>query len=127
MIEYNDSSSGKREFKVTLPDELACVLKYSYQYDRGTTAGDIQISNEAKLGSHSSKVNNLTLEEATSYANANKHIIVFKVDSRDFSKLLSGVKFKLYEYKNQNWTEVKELTTDKNGRIDISLGDKNER
>lgn len=124
VIEYNDSSSGKREFKVTLPDELACVLKYSYQYDRGTTAGDIQISNEAKLGSHSSKVNNLTLEEATSYANANKHIIVFKVDSRDFSKLLSGVKFKLYEYKNQNWTEVKELTTDKNGRIDISLGDK---
>lgn len=124
VIEYNDSSSGKREFKVTLPDELACVLKYSYQYDRGTTAGDIPISNEAKLGSHSSKVNNLTLEEATSYANANKHIIVFKVDSRDFSKLLSGVKFKLYEYKNQNWTEVKELTTDKNGRIDISLGDK---
>lgn len=124
VIEYNDSSSGKREFKVTLPDELACVLKYSYQYDRGTTAGDIQISNEAKLGSHSSKVNNLTLEEATSYANANKHIIVFKVDSRDFSKLLSGVKFKLYEYKNQNWTEVKDLTTDKNGRIDISLGDK---
>ena len=124
VIEYNDSSSGKREFKVTLPDELACVLKYSYQYDRGTTDGDIPISNEAKLGSHSSKVNNLTLEEATSYANANKHIIVFKVDSRDFSKLLSGVKFKLYEYKNQNWTEVKELTTDKNGRIDISLGDK---
>ena len=124
VIEYNDSSSGKREFKVTLPDELACVLKYSYQYDRGTTAGDIPISNEAKLGSHSSKVNNLTLEEATSYANANKHIIVFKVDSRDFSKLLSGVKFKLYEYKNQNWTEVKELTTDTNGRIDISLGDK---
>ena len=124
VIEYNDSSSGKREFKVTLPDELACVLKYSYQYDRGTTASGIQISNEAKLGSHSSKKNELTLQEATSYANANKHITIFKVDSRDFSKLLSGVKFKLYEYKNQNWTEVKELTTDKNGRIDISLGDK---
>lgn len=124
VIEYNDSSSGKREFKVTLPDELACVLKYSYQYDRGTTAGDIPISNEAKLGSHTSKEDSFTLKESTSYANANKHIIVFKVDSRDFSKLLSGVKFKLYEYKNQNWTEVKELTTDKNGRIDISLGDK---
>ena len=124
VIEYNDLSSGKREFKVTLPDELACVLKYSYQYDRGNTAGDIHISNEAKLGSHTSKENSFTLKESTSYANANKHIIVFKVDSRDFSKLLSGVKFKLYEYKNQNWTEVKELTTDKNGRIDISLGDK---
>lgn len=124
VIEYNDSSSGKREFKVTLPDELACVLKYSYQYDRGSTADGIKISNEAKLGSHSSKENKLTLQEATSYANANKHITIFKVDSRDFSKLLSGVKFKLYAYKNQNWTEVKDLTTDKNGRIDISLGDK---
>ena len=124
VIEYNDSSSGKREFKVTLPDELACVLKYSYQYDRGSTAGGIQISNEAKLGSHSSKENKLTLQEATSYANANKHITIFKVDSRDFSKLLSGVKFELYEYKSQNWTKVKDLTTDKNGRIDISLGDK---
>ena len=124
VIEYNDLSSGKREFKVTLPDELACVLKYSYQYDRGNTAGDIHISNEAKLGSHTSKENSFTLKESTSYANANKHIIVFKVDSRDFSKLLSGVKFELYEYKNKNWTKVKDLTTDKNGRIDISLGDK---
>lgn len=124
VIEYNDFSSGKREFKVTLPDELACVLKYSYQYDRGTTANDILISNEAKLGSHTSKEKFVTLKELTSYANANKHIIVFKVDSRDFSKLLSGVKFELYEYKNQNWTKVKDLTTDKNGRIDISLGDK---
>ena len=107
VIEYNDLSSGKREFKVTLPDELACVLKYSYQYDRGNTAGDIHISNEAKLGSHTSKENSFTLKESTSYANANKHIIVFKVDSRDFSKLLSGVKFELYEYKNKNWTKVK--------------------
>lgn len=124
VIEYNDLSSGKREFKVTLPDELACVLKYSYQYDRGNTAGDIHISNEAKLGSHTSKENSFTLKESTSYANANKHITIFKVDSRDFSKLLSGVKFELYEYKNKNWTKVKDLTTDKNGRIDISLGDK---
>ena len=124
VIEYNDSSSGKREFKVTLPDELACVLKYSYQYDRGTTAGYIPISNEAKLGSHSSKVNNLTLEEATSYANANKHITIFKVDSRDFSKLLSGVKFELYQYNNNGWKKVEDLITDENGRIDLSLGDK---
>lgn len=124
VIEYNDSSSGKREFKVTLPDELACVLKYSYQYDRGTTAGDIPISNEAKLGSHTSKEDSFTLKESTSYANANKHIIVFKVDSRDFSKLLSGVKFELYKYENPNWKKVTDLTTNKNGRIDISLGDK---
>ena len=124
VIEYNDSSSGKREFKVTLPDELACVLKYSYQYDRGTTAGDIPISNEAKLGSHTSKEDSFTLKESTSYANANKHIIVFKVDSRDFSKLLSGVKFELYKYENPNWRKVTDLTTNKNGRIDISLGDK---
>lgn len=123
VIEYNDSSSGKREFKVTLPDELACVLKYSYQYDRGTTANDIQISNEAKLGSHTSKEKFVTLKELTSYANANKHITIFKVDSRDFSKLLSGVNFELYKYENQGWTKVTDLTTDKNGRIDISLGD----
>ena len=124
VIEYNDSSSGKREFKITLPDGLACVLKYSYQFDRGSTAGDILISNEAKLGSHSSKENKLNLQEATSYANANKHITIFKVDSRDFSKLLSGVSFELYKYENQSWTKVTDLITDKNGRIDISLGDK---
>lgn len=124
VIEYNDLSSGKREFKVTLPDELACVLKYSYQYDRGNTAGDIHISNEAKLGSHTSKENSFTLKESTSYANANKHITIFKVDSRDFSKLLSGVKFELYKYENSKWEKVKDLTTDQNGRIDISLGDK---
>lgn len=123
VIEYSDSSSGEREFKITLPDGLACVLKYSYQYDRGSTADGIQISNEAKLGSHSSKENKLTLQEATSYANANKHITIFKVDSRDFSKLLSGVNFELYKYENQGWTKVTDLTTDKNGRIDISLGD----
>lgn len=124
VIEYNDLSSGKREFKVTLPDELACVLKYSYQYDRGNTAGDIHISNEAKLGSHTSKENSFTLKESISYANANKHITIFKVDSRDFSKLLSGVKFELYKYENSKWEKVNDLTTDQNGRIDISLGDK---
>lgn len=120
------TESGKREFKITLPDQLACVLVYSYQFDTGSFAEEVSISNQAKLGSYTSKSNKCEVEDADSYANANKHIIIYKVDSKDFSKVLTGAEFNLQKNNQNQWNTIKSYTTGSDGKLELSIGSDSE-
>lgn len=128
-VKYDYSQSGKRIMKITLPDSLACVLKYSYQYDFGNKGYDHnnppKLTNEAKLGSYSSKQISTNVKDAQSGASAGKaKIVVYKVDSKDYSKFLQGAEFKLYKAGSAGWTEMsKTYTTDEDGKIQFTIGE----
>ena len=128
-VKYDYSQSGKRIMKITLPDSLACVLKYSYQYDFGNKGYDYnnppKLTNEAKLGSYSSKQTSTNVKDAQSGASAGKaKIVVYKVDSKDYSKFLQGAEFKLYKAGSAGWTEMsKTYTTDEDGKIQFTIGE----
>lgn len=128
-VKYDYSQSGKRIMKITLPDSLACVLKYSYQYDFGNKGYDRnnppKLTNEAKLGSYSSKQTSTNVKDAQSGASAGKaKIVVYKVDSKDYSKFLQGAEFKLYKAGSAGWTEMsKTYTTDEDGKIQFTIGE----
>lgn len=119
---------------ITLPDQLACVI--TYQYNATVGLNDATISNTAELKgvANSSTKDDQKLTGSTSSATTTKNIMyLYKVDSNDAKVRLSGVTFKLEEYKgwsnNQEvWEQVefkdnkgvskgKTKTTDAEGKI----------
>lgn len=114
QIRY-DSQAGK--MTVVVPDQLACVLVYQYNYDKGKLAdiSDASISNSVKLMGESSKSDITQLKVNDSGASAHQNIEIYKVDSTDFTKKLSGAKFKLEYWNNVNgtwsWTPIGEYVS----------------
>lgn len=93
-----DAESGKRILQVTLPNSIACVLKYSYETSRSLTNDD-EISNKATLSGGYSSESRINLKEISSGASANKDVIrLQKVDSQNFRQQLSGAVFRLESY-----------------------------
>lgn len=116
----------------TLPDSTPCVLVYDYNFDRGSAAGDISLSNSVELtGSKATKSDNtVDLKNSDSSATATKkQITIYKVDGNDYAKLLQGAQFTLQQYtKDSNgtysWSNVQTgLTTDAEGKIVLDLRD----
>lgn len=114
-----DEKSHKLTFQ--LPDATAMYLVYDYTIDRGTAAGDLNITNSAKLsgGTSSAENNSVTLINNSSQATvAKKTLKLYKVDANNYKKLLPGAKFQLYVYQEEKWNEVgKEHTTNTDGEI----------
>ena len=114
QIRY-DSQAGK--MTVVVPDQLACVLVYQYNYDKGNLAdiSDASISNIVKLMGESSKSDIAKLKVNDSGASAHQNIEIYKVDSTDFTKKLSDAKFKLEYWNNVNgtwsWTQIGEYVS----------------
>lgn len=114
QIRY-DSQAGK--MTVVVPDQLACVLVYQYNYDKGKLAdiSDASISNSVKLMGESSKSDITQLKVNDSGASAHQNIEIYKVDSTDFTKKLSGAKFELECWNNVNgtwsWTQIGEYVS----------------
>ena len=114
QIRY-DSQAGK--MTVVVPDQLACVLVYQYNYDKGKLADikDASISNSVKLMGESSKSDIIELQVNDSGASAHQNIEIYKVDSTDFTKKLSGAKFELECWNNVNgpwsWTQIGEYVS----------------
>lgn len=110
-----DSETGK--MTVVIPDELACVLVYQYNYDKGNLADKdgildgATVSNNVKLMGESSKSDVTELKVNKSGATAHQNIEIYKVDSTDFTKKLPGAKFKLEIWKDQKWQEIGEYTS----------------
>ena len=125
QIRY-DSQAGK--MTVVVPDQLACVLVYQYNYDKGKLAdiSDASISNSVKLMGESSKSDITQLKVNDSGASAHQNIEIYKVDSTDFTKRLAGAKFKL-EYIDTKtwpnaWVEIGEYTSG-DGKNGTKLGE----
>lgn len=83
---------------VTLPDELACVLGYEYDFDVGTSASPT-IKNTVSLeGEFSSSVDTKIDTKDSSAGVVRGMMTIYKVDSQDYSKKLPNAKFKLWEF-----------------------------
>lgn len=95
QVQIDDTT---HKLKVTLPDELACVLGYEYDFDVGTSASPT-IKNTVSLeGEFSSSVDKRIDTHNSSAGVIRGEMTIYKVDSKDYSKKLPNAKFKLWEF-----------------------------
>ena len=103
----------KHQLTVTLPDELACVLGYQYDFDVGQSAHPT-IKNTVYLeGEFSSLVDtNIDISQSSAGVIRGK-MTIYKVDSKDYSKKLPNAKFKLWEFDKdtKDWKAVTKDST----------------
>ena len=91
-----DESTHK--LTITIPDELACVLVYEYDFDVANL-NDPYIQNNISLnGQHSSGANLKIDTHHASTGVVKGKIIIYKVDSKDYSKKLEGAKFRMWKF-----------------------------
>ena len=117
----------KHQLTVTLPDELACVLGYQYDFDVGQAAYPT-IKNTVSLeGEFSSSVDTRIDTNDSSAGVIRGKMTIYKVDSKDYSKKLPNAKFKLYKFDstNKQWGVIKngsseEFVTNDKGEIVFS-------
>lgn len=104
----------KHQLTVTLPDELACVLGYQYDFDVGQAAHPT-IKNIVSLeGEFSSSVDtNIDISHSSAGVIRGK-MTIYKVDSKDYSKKLPNAKFKLWKFDKdtKDWKAVTKGSTD---------------
>lgn len=112
---------------ITLPDELACVLVYQYDFDVGNAATP-RIKNKIELQGELSSIDERVINTTHSEAGVVRgKMSIFKVDSKDYSKTLPHAKFKLYVFNpdTNTWDIIRngnseEFETDKNGEISFA-------
>lgn len=112
---------------ITLPDELACVLVYQYDFDVGNAATP-RIKNKIELQGEFSSIDERVINTTHSEAGVVRgKMSIFKVDSKDYSKTLPHAKFKLYVFNpdTDTWDIIRngnseEFETDKNGEISFA-------
>ena len=106
-VKYDDSNPKAPVMTVTVPDELACVLVYTYTFDRGTIADNtIKVKNSANLeGGYSGSTSTEVQKNSASASVDQGNVTIYKVDVDDYSIRLSGAKFTLeaYDVTSQNW------------------------
>lgn len=104
----------KHQLTVTLPDELACVLGYQYDFDVGQAASPTIKNNVSLEGEFSSLVDtNIDISHSSAGVIRGK-MTIYKVDSKDYSKKLPNAKFKLWEFDKdtKDWKAVTKGSTD---------------
>lgn len=120
-VQYDEAN---HKLTITLPDELACVLVYAYDFDVGTAANPTIKNNVLLEGENASSVDT-TIDTTHSSAGVVKgKMTIYKVDSKDYSKLLPNAKFKLSKYNSttKEWEVIKNGNSDEyvtNGQGEI--------
>lgn len=117
----------KNILTITLPDELACVLVYQYDFDVGNAATP-RIGNEVVLqGEFSSDVDTAIDTTHSEAGVVRGKMSIFKVDGKDYSMTLPGAKFKLSVFNpdTKSWDVIKngeseEFVTNEDGEIDFT-------
>ena len=106
-VKYDDSNPKAPVLTVTVPDELACILVYTYTFDRGTIADNtIKVINSANLeGGYSVSTSTEVQKNSASASVDQGNVTIYKVDEDNYSIRLSGAKFTLeaYDDTSQNW------------------------
>ena len=112
---------------ITLPDELACVLVYQYDFDVGNVATPRIRNNVVLQGEFSSDVDTAIDTTHSEAGVVRGKMSIFKVDGKDYSKTLPGAKFKLSVFNpdKKTWDVIKngeseEFETNENGEIDFT-------
>ena len=117
----------EHKLTITLPDELACVLVYQYDFDVGQTVSPT-ITNEVTLeGEFSSSVDTKIDTNDSSAGVVRGRMTIYKVDSKNYSKTLPNAKFKLSRFNpdTKEWVHIKngdldEFETNSEGEIVFS-------
>lgn len=124
-----DSTSHTMTF--TVPDSTAMVLVYEYTIDRGSAAGNLQLSNSVELtGVDDSKIENqVQFQETSSSATVSKRTLtIYKVDGENYGTTLPGAEFKLdsFNVEKNSWNPVNNnLVSDEKGQIVLDQTDDN--
>ena len=108
---------------VTVPDELACVLEYTYQVSYPSST-EVTVNNAANLSALEYK--NVDTKVVNYDSSATVRFSKFdlnKVDSNDYLVTLPGATFQLAKWDTTTnvFKEVCKLTTDNSGQIHFSL------
>lgn len=112
--------------ELTVPDQRALVLKYTYKTNAGV-GNEVKLDNKALLNGKWDADGNQTLREikAGGYVSQTK-LVVHKVDSTNQANGLEGAKFSLHwlDKTTGEWktTEKQNYTSDENGQFTIWLG-----
>lgn len=112
---------------ITLPDELACVLVYQYDFDVGNAVTP-RIKNKIELQGEFSSNDETVIDTTHSEAGVVRgKMSIFKVDSKDYSKTLPHAKFTLSVFNpdTKGWDIIRngnseEFETDNNGEISFT-------
>lgn len=110
QVQIDDAT---HKLTVTLPDELACVLGYQYDFDVGQAAHPTIKNNVSLEGEFSSSVDtNIDISQSSAGVIRGK-MTIYKVDSKDYSKKLPNAKFKLWEFDKdtKDWKAVTKGST----------------
>lgn len=112
---------------ITLPDELACVLVYQYDFDVGNAATPRIRNNVVLQGEFSSDVDTAIDTTHSEAGVVRGKMSIFKVDGQDYSRTLPGAKFKLSVFNPDTklWDvirngESEEFVTNEDGEIDFT-------
>lgn len=114
--------------ELTVPDQRALVLKYTYKTNAGV-GNEVKLDNKALLNGKWNANENQTLRDinAGGYVSQTK-LVVHKVDSSNQANGLEGAKFSLHwlDKTTGEWetTEKQNYTSDENGQFTIWLGHK---
>ncbi|WP_099204705.1 SpaA isopeptide-forming pilin-related protein [Scatolibacter rhodanostii] len=120
----HDGATYKTNF--TVPDSTALVLEYHYYFEPIRTGVDVTMDNSIELkgvgkghGDKDKTIIDTSKSGATSYK---FQLTLYKTDSENYQKKLSGAEFSLYKIKadnsNQGWELVtNQAKSDENGKI----------
>lgn len=124
QIQYDEAN---HRMTITLPDELACVLVYAYDFDVGQVASPTIRNTVSLEGEFSSSVDTRINTNDSSAGVIRGKMTIYKVDSIDYSKKLPNAKFKLSKYDSdtKKWEVIKngdsdEFVTNAEGEIVFS-------
>ena len=112
---------------VDVPDELACVLVYTYEIDWGNI-NEPQLNNAVNLAGQWDSSVDTKLSTVGSSATVKKgRMIIYKVDSGNNKKTLPGAEFTIHYYDKANgvWSDGKTAATNANGELEIDVDSRN--
>lgn len=115
--------SPNRIMTVTVPDELACVLEYTYQISYPSST-EVTVNNKAELSGLETKYVDTKVVNYDSSATVRfSKFDLNKVDSNDYLVTLPGAIFQLakWDAATNAFKEVCTLKTDNSGQIHFSL------
>lgn len=117
--------SPNHTMTVTLPDELACVLEYTYQISYPSST-EVTVKNHANLSGLEEKwVDTKVVNYDSSATVRFSKFDLNKVDSNDYLVTLPGATFQLAKWNKTTKTfdEVRTLKTNASGQINFGLLD----
>ena len=125
-VDYRETQKNNRNYytlTVSVPNGYAYVLEYAY---RNTSNTEYRMKNTAQLcGKKLEEISTKTQATSAGGTADSAGLHLYKVDSRDARKLLPGATFKL-EWFNKTTREyevVQTVTTDENGKIDLTFSE----